>query len=100
MRFCAAAAAPPGARPLLYVRLVAVGQAFGERRGLGAMIGPSPGAMRTMPIKAILYSADAPDQEPDLVAIRVGELNARQLLWIDLASPTEAEVLAVAKQFD
>ena len=49
-----------------------------------------------MPIKALLYSADAPDQEADLSSVDVARLTERQLLWIDLASPTEGECSKVA----
>lgn len=64
------------------------------------MIWPSPEGVRPMPIKALLYSADTPDQEPELGEVAVGELNERQLLWIDLVSPSEAELLQVAKQLE
>ena len=50
-----------------------------------------------MAIKAMLYSADAPDQEADLAALDVSRLTERQLLWIDLASPEEEECAAVAR---
>ena len=50
-----------------------------------------------MAIKAMLYSADAPDQEAELAQLDVAGLSERQLLWIDLASPTEAECAAVAR---
>lgn len=49
-----------------------------------------------MAIKALLYSADAADQEPDLEGFDVGALSERQLLWIDLAAPGEEECAAVA----
>jgi Mg2+ and Co2+ transporter CorA len=49
-----------------------------------------------MAIKALLYSADAPDQEPDLAAMDVARLTERELLWVDLASPDEAEIAQVA----
>jgi hypothetical protein len=49
-----------------------------------------------MAIKALLYSADGADQEPELEAIDVAKLTDRDLLWIDLASPDEAEVNAIA----
>lgn len=51
-----------------------------------------------MAIKALLYSADAPDQEPELTTISVADLSERELLWIDMAAPTEEEVRAVAEQ--
>jgi Mg2+ and Co2+ transporter CorA len=50
-----------------------------------------------MAIKALLYSADAPDQEPALGEVDVSRLTERQLLWIDLASPTEEECEQVAR---
>jgi Mg2+ and Co2+ transporter CorA len=53
-----------------------------------------------MAIKALLYSADAPDQEPELSSIEVKGLSESELLWIDLASPTEEELPAVAEQID
>ena len=53
-----------------------------------------------MAITALLYSADAPDQEPDLAKVKVAKLSERELLWIDLASPTEAEAAQVAKLID
>ena len=53
-----------------------------------------------MPIKALLYSADAPDQEAELGALDVAALTGRQLLWIDLSSPTEEERAAVGKLID
>ena len=49
-----------------------------------------------MAIKALLYSADAADVEPELDSVDVDALNERQLLWVDLADPTEQEVAAVA----
>jgi len=49
-----------------------------------------------MAIKSLLYSADGADQEPTLEAIDVAQLTDRDLLWIDLASPDEAEINAVA----
>ena len=53
-----------------------------------------------MAIKALLYSADAPDQEVELGAADVAGLDERQLLWIDVASPTEEECAEVAKLID
>jgi Mg2+ and Co2+ transporter CorA len=53
-----------------------------------------------MTIKVLLYSADAPDQSPELARIRVAELNERQLLWLDLISPTEQEREDVAALLD
>ena len=50
-----------------------------------------------MSTKAILYSADSPDQEPALAGIDVSALTDRQLLWIDLASADAAERDAVAR---
>ena len=40
-----------------------------------------------MTIKALLYSADAPDREAELEGLDVASLTERQLLWLDLASP-------------
>ena len=54
----------------------------------------------TMTIKALLYSADAPDQEPDLATLVVGALHSRQLLWIDMVSPEAEEVAQVAGLLD
>lgn len=51
-----------------------------------------------MAIKTFLYSADAPDQEPELAAIEIARLSDRELLWIDLATPTPEEVAAVAER--
>lgn len=53
-----------------------------------------------MSVKALLYSADAPDQTPDLGAVRISELNTRQLLWVDLSSPTTAELEQAAALLD
>ena len=53
-----------------------------------------------MAIKSLLYSADAADQEPELASVQVAGLSERQLLWIDLADPSEEEVAAVAAQVD
>jgi Mg2+ and Co2+ transporter CorA len=50
-----------------------------------------------MSIKALLYSADAADQEPELAGLDVAGLTDRDLLWIDLASPTDAEREQVAR---
>ena len=50
-----------------------------------------------MAIKAQLYSADAPDREVGLENVDVGALTERQLLWVDLASPTTEECAAVAR---
>lgn len=49
-----------------------------------------------MAIRALLYSADAPDAELDIAAISVGSLSARQLLWIDMVSPTAEELVQVS----
>jgi Mg2+ and Co2+ transporter CorA len=49
-----------------------------------------------MAIKALLYSADAPDQTPELASIDIDALTELQLLWIDLGSPTAAELQQVA----
>jgi magnesium transporter len=53
-----------------------------------------------MAIKALLYSLDQPDQEPALDAFEVGALTERQLLWLDLVSPDEAEREQVARLID
>jgi Mg2+ and Co2+ transporter CorA len=53
-----------------------------------------------MAIKALLYSADSSDQEPDLAAVDVDRLSERELLWIDLADPSEAERDQVARLID
>jgi Mg2+ and Co2+ transporter CorA len=53
-----------------------------------------------MATTALLYSADGPDQEPDLAKVKVAKLTERELLWIDLASPTEEEVAQVATLID
>lgn len=53
-----------------------------------------------MTIKALLYSADAPDEEPDLATLVAGSLNSRQLLWIDMVSPGPDEVAQVAGLLD
>ncbi|MEO8161083.1 MAG: CorA family divalent cation transporter [Arenimonas sp.] len=53
-----------------------------------------------MPIRALLYSADSPDREPGLASIQVAGLSERELLWIDLSSPTDEELQAVADQID
>jgi Mg2+ and Co2+ transporter CorA len=51
-----------------------------------------------MAIRALLYSADAPDRELDeLAQVEVGALTDRQLLWIDLASAEPAEREQVAR---
>ena len=50
-----------------------------------------------MALRALLYSADAPDRElAGLSGLAVAELDARQLLWIDLADPDDAERREVA----
>jgi Mg2+ and Co2+ transporter CorA len=49
-----------------------------------------------MATKALLYSADAPDETPELATIDIDALTERQLLWIDLGSPTAAELQQVA----
>jgi Mg2+ and Co2+ transporter CorA len=53
-----------------------------------------------MAIKALLYSADAPDREADLASFDVSALTEKQLLWIDMASPTADECAAVAALID
>ena len=50
-----------------------------------------------MTIKALLYSADAPDREAELEGLDVASLTERQLLWLDLASPTPEECATVAR---
>jgi len=50
-----------------------------------------------MAIQALLYAADAPDQTPDLATMVIDSLDARQLLWIDLSSPTAEEILQIGK---
>jgi Mg2+ and Co2+ transporter CorA len=49
-----------------------------------------------MAIKALLYSADEPDRDAELEGLDVASLTERQLLWIDLASPSEEELARVA----
>jgi len=49
-----------------------------------------------MAIKVQLYSADAPDETPDITCTALDKLNARELLWIDLSSPTPEEEEQVA----
>ena len=49
-----------------------------------------------MAIKALLYSADAPDRDAELEGLDVAALTERQLLWIDLASPSEEELASIA----
>jgi Mg2+ and Co2+ transporter CorA len=49
-----------------------------------------------MAMQVLLYSADAPDQGLAPADVRLGDLNERQLLWIDLASPDAAELGQVA----
>jgi Mg2+ and Co2+ transporter CorA len=44
-----------------------------------------------MAIKVQLYSADAPDETPDISSMALDKLSARELLWIDLSSPTPDE---------
>jgi Mg2+ and Co2+ transporter CorA len=53
-----------------------------------------------MPIRALLYAADAPDQELELASVPIAGLDERQLLWIDVSAPTDAELDAVAKRID
>jgi magnesium transporter len=50
-----------------------------------------------MAIKALLYSADEPDQTPDVATISLESLSSRQLLWIDLSSATSEEEQQVMK---
>lgn len=52
-----------------------------------------------MAIHAVLYTVDALDQAPDLSAVAVDSLSEKQLLWIDLSSPDDAEKEQVAKLF-
>ncbi len=49
-----------------------------------------------MAVTALLYSADAPDQTLELSSVAVDSLSERQLLWIDLGSPTDADKQKVA----
>jgi Mg2+ and Co2+ transporter CorA len=54
-----------------------------------------------MPLRSLLYSADAPDRELDgLEGVRVDALTDRQLLWNDLASAEPAEREMVARLLD
>jgi magnesium/cobalt transport protein CorA len=50
-----------------------------------------------MTTTAVLYSADAPDQAIELGSQTLSGLTERQLLWIDLASPSPGEIDAVAR---
>jgi Mg2+ and Co2+ transporter CorA len=50
-----------------------------------------------MTIHAFLYSADAPDRAPDFAEIELGALSEQQLLWLDLADPTPAELERASK---
>lgn len=50
-----------------------------------------------MAVNALLYSADAPDEVLELANVAVGPLSERQLLWVDLSSPTPDEQAHVAK---
>jgi len=49
-----------------------------------------------MTTTVVLYSADAPDQAIELGSQTLSGLTERQLLWIDLASPSPAEIEAVS----
>ncbi|CAN5340953.1 magnesium/cobalt transporter CorA [soil metagenome] len=51
-----------------------------------------------MTIQAILYRADAPDQEIELAGFDVSVIAERQLLWIDLASPSPDELQLVSER--
>ena len=53
-----------------------------------------------MAIEVLLYSADAADQAIAPADVRLGDLTERQLLWIDLASPDQAELDQVAALID
>jgi Mg2+ and Co2+ transporter CorA len=53
-----------------------------------------------MAIKALLYSADAPDQEPELGNLQIAGLQESELLWIDLADPSEEDLRAVSELID
>ena len=50
-----------------------------------------------MAVKTLLYSADAPDEMLELATVAVGSLDERQLLWVDLGSPTPEEQAQVAR---
>lgn len=50
-----------------------------------------------MAVKTLLYSADAPDESLELATVAVGSLGVRQLLWVDLGSPTPEEQAQVAR---
>lgn len=50
-----------------------------------------------MTIHAFLYSADAPDRAPELGEIELGALSEQQLLWLDLANPSPAELARARK---
>jgi magnesium/cobalt transport protein CorA len=53
-----------------------------------------------MTIRSVLYRADAPDlDEVELDAGVLSSLDERQLLWVDLSTPTEDEVASVAALF-
>lgn len=53
-----------------------------------------------MAVTVLLYSADAPDQTLELSSVAVDSLSERQLLWIDLGSPGDAEKERVAALLD
>jgi Mg2+ and Co2+ transporter CorA len=50
-----------------------------------------------MTIHAFLYSADAPDRAPELDEVELQALGEQQLLWLDLADPTPAELARAGK---
>ena len=50
-----------------------------------------------MAVKTLLYSADAPDEMLELATVAVGSLDERQLLWVDMGSPTPEEQAQVAR---
>src|SRR5690349_659526 len=52
-----------------------------------------------MAIRSVLYRADDQDQEVELTADVLGGLDARQLLWVDMAAPTPEEIARVAALF-
>lgn len=53
-----------------------------------------------MAIKAMLYSATQADQEPELEGFEVDGISESELLWIDLADPSEEEIALVSELID
>lgn len=49
-----------------------------------------------MAINVQLYSADAPDETPDIAGMALDKLSARELLWVDLCTATPEEKQQVA----